>query len=180
MIQAGDILLSQPFMEDPYFKRTAVLVCEHSDDGTVGFILNKPVDTLIDDLIPDFPDFEDTVFYGGPVGADTLHFIHTLGDRLEGALEVVPGVFWGGNYEQLKELISMGLVQPEDINFYIGYSGWSPGQLLDEYSAEHWLSHRASRSLIFEKDHSELWHTILKEKGDTFHIISELSDQLSN
>jgi len=121
----GQILLSQPFMDDPYFKKTTVFLCEHNPEGTVGLILNRPVDTLIDELVPGFPDFEDTVFYGGPVGADTLHYIHRIGERLTGSVEVTPGIYWGGDFDQLQPMISDGMVKPADINFYVGYSGWS-------------------------------------------------------
>ena len=67
MLKSGQVLIAEPFMVDPYFKRSVVLLCEHHNEGTVGFILNKNIDMKINDLMSDFPEFEADVFYGGPV-----------------------------------------------------------------------------------------------------------------
>ena len=99
-------------MLDPYFRRSVVLLCEHHEEGTIGFILNKNIDMGINDLMADFPKFEAEIFYGGPVQTDTLHYVHDLGEMLEDSVKIAEGVWWGGDFEQLKFLISQQLIQP--------------------------------------------------------------------
>ena len=73
-VASGKVLLAEPFMLDPNFKRSAVLLCEHSEEGSVGFIMNKPLNMRIDELIDGFPEFDSEVFFGGPVQTDTIHY----------------------------------------------------------------------------------------------------------
>ncbi|HSR18184.1 MAG TPA: YqgE/AlgH family protein, partial [Ignavibacteriaceae bacterium] len=101
----GSLLISEPFLLDSYFKRSVVLIGEHDEHGTIGFILNKPTDVKINDAVEDFPYFDAPLYFGGPVDTDSLFYIHTIGTKLEGAKEIVKGVFWGGDYNQLKFLI---------------------------------------------------------------------------
>jgi putative transcriptional regulator len=98
----GTVLLAEPFMLDPNFKRSAILLCEHNKEGSVGFIMNKPLDMRIDELIEGFPEFESEVLFGGPVQTDTIHYIHNIGELLEGSRQVTDGVYWGGDFEKLK------------------------------------------------------------------------------
>ena len=80
----GKLLLAEPFMQDGNFKRSVVLLCDHTAiEGTVGFILNKPIDMNIEELVGDFPEFESQVYYGGPVANDTLHYVHDVGEILD-------------------------------------------------------------------------------------------------
>ena len=116
-VQSGKVLLAEPFMLDPNFKRSAVLLCEHSDEGSVGFIMNKPLNMRIDELIEDFPSFGGEVYFGGPVQTDTIHYVHNLGELLDDSLPVSPGVYWGGDFEKLKFLITSNLVSEENIRF---------------------------------------------------------------
>src|SRR5690606_33036284 len=117
-------------MLDNNFKRSAVLVCDYvKAEGTVGFILNKPLDMRVDDLVADFPEFDAEVFFGGPVQTDTIHYLHNVGELLDESTKIVDGVYWGGDFDKLKFLISQGLIEPKNIRFFVGYSGWSEGQL---------------------------------------------------
>src|SRR5687768_9313951 len=118
----GDLLISEPFFSDPFFKRSVVLLIEHSEQGSLGFIINKPIDIKLNDALDDFPEFDAKVFFGGPVKRDNLYYIHTLGNKLEGSFEVAPGLFWGGDFEMLKELIRRHEITPDQIRFYVGYS----------------------------------------------------------
>src|SRR3954464_13038426 len=103
--EVGRILISEPFLLVSYFKRAVILLGEHSEEGTVGFILNKPTDLKLNDALEDFPPFDAQLYFGGPVQTDTIHFLHTLGPKLEGCKEILPGIFWGGDLETLKLLI---------------------------------------------------------------------------
>lgn len=170
-IETGHFLLSEPFMDDPNFKRSVVLLCEHRDEGTLGFIVNKCLNMKLAEALPELGEFEAPLYFGGPVETDTLHFLHTLGDRLEGAVQVAPGLWWGGNFETLSILIKSGEILPEDIRFYLGYSGWSPGQLAEELDAKAWIAHAGNPTYVFAEC-DELWRTILHEKGGRFRVMS--------
>ena len=90
-------------------------------------MLNKPLDLKLNTAVQDFPDFDARLYLGGPVQTDTLHFLHTRGDVIKGGTEVIPGVFWGGDFEQLKFLADTKQIAPEEVKFFLGYSGWETG-----------------------------------------------------
>ncbi|MBU6343168.1 MAG: YqgE/AlgH family protein, partial [Bacteroidetes bacterium] len=150
IIKTGQALLAEPFMLDPYFKRAVVLLCEHHDQGSVGFVLNKSIDMKVNDLMQDFPAFEAGVFYGGPVQTDTLHYVHNVGDLLEDSVKVTNGVWWGGNFDKLKFLINMSMITPENIRFFVGYAGWSGGQLEDEMESGSWVTANMDSNYLFK------------------------------
>src|SRR5690606_16325723 len=82
--EKGDLMISEPFLPDPNFERTVILVCEHNDQGSFGFVLNKPSLLKLQDVMEDIDGFDALIYIGGPVQQDTLHFLHRIGDRLEG------------------------------------------------------------------------------------------------
>lgn len=175
-IKAGSILIAEPFMDEGPFKRAVILVCEHRDDGTVGFILNKTIDMQIDSLVANFPEFESEVYYGGPVATDTIHYIHNVGDLLDDSNEVARGVYWGGDFEKLKFLVNSKLVFPENIKFFIGYSGWSGGQLQDELDSGTWITDEMYANYAFKDDKNTLWSNVLNNKGDRYTVIAQMPD----
>lgn len=168
------MLLAEPFMADPHFKRAAILICDHHSDGSLGFILNKTVGMKIGDLITDFPEFDADVHFGGPVQTDTVHYLHRKGDLLEGSVEVVPGIYWGGNYEQLKLNIEGGLIEPADVKFYVGYTGWSEGQLAEELEYLSWMTSEVDRNYVFKEHDDTLWKEALEHAGDSYSVIAQM------
>src|SRR5919107_2126984 len=122
---AGVLLIADPFLKDPNFMRTVVLLTEHQAEGTVGFVLNRQYENTLDELIPEIEGFPVPVYYGGPVQMNTIHFLHTRPEVVPGGVEIMPGVFWGGNFDTVMELLKLGAIAPTDIRFFIGYSGWS-------------------------------------------------------
>ena len=179
LIKSGQVLIAVPFMHDPYFKRTVVLLCEHHKEGTVGFILNKNIDMKINDLMSDFPDFEADVFYGGPVQTDTLHYVHNQGDILDESVKIADGVWWGGDFEKLKVLISQELIKPADIRFFVGYTGWSSGQLKDEVKTGDWVPGEMNANYIFKFKPTRLWKHIMYNKGNTYEVLSDMPEHIS-
>jgi len=117
-IKTGIILLAEPFMMDPNFRRTALLLCEHSAHGSLGFVMNRPTNSRIDELMDDFPEFDCPVFWGGPVQTDTLHYLHLAGELLADCIQVADGVYWGGAFEELKFLVRSGLILPDQIPLF--------------------------------------------------------------
>ncbi|HPQ22220.1 MAG TPA: YqgE/AlgH family protein, partial [Saprospiraceae bacterium] len=123
---AGKLLVAEPFMMDSVFKRTVLLLCEHDQKlGSIGYILNKPLEVKLKNLIPELSDFNVPVHYGGPVATDTLHYVHTKGDVLDNSVDLGDGVYWGGDFSKLVFLIENKIITRKDIKFFLGYSGWS-------------------------------------------------------
>ena len=135
----GKILISEPFLNDPNFKRTIILLSEHNQEGSVGFVLNKPTEYKLNQVIDDFPEFDAEVYYGGPVQLNTLQFIYRGENIIENSLEILPGLYWGGSFDILKTLIESNSVKPEDFRFFFGYSGWGEEQLDDEMERNSWI-----------------------------------------
>lgn len=179
LIKTGQVLIAEPFMLDPYFRRSVVLLCAHDEeDGSIGFILNKGIAMTINDLVADFPTFEGEVFYGGPVQTDTLHYIHSAGELLDDSVPLCPGVWWGGDFEQLKFLISSGLLEPNHIRFFVGYSGWSSGQLDEEMSTGSWVTGEMHPNYAFKTSPRRLWSQAMHNKGDLFEVIADMPEQM--
>jgi len=173
----GKMLVSEPFMMDGNFKRSVVIICDYTkEDGTIGFILNKPIDLELSELVNEFPEIESKVYFGGPVANDTLHYIHNVGDILDNSVEISKGVYWGGDFDKLKFLITNELIKPHNIKFFIGYSGWSPGQLADEMEIGSWVVADIDPNYIFKISSNQLWEEILKNKGDTYSVISQVPE----
>lgn len=178
-VKNGQILIAEPFMWDSNFKRSVILLCDHNEEGSLGFILNKPLDMRIDELIADFPEFEAPVSFGGPVQTDTVHYIHSVGDLLEGSAKISPGVYWGGDFEKLKVLIRSQLILPKDIRFFVGYSGWSEGQLKEELTEGSWVISEMHANYVFRSNPDELWTEAMTHKGDAFTVIAQMPDYIN-
>ncbi|CAL2077843.1 YqgE/AlgH family protein [Tenacibaculum sp. 190524A02b] len=166
----GRLLIAEPsILNDNSFKRTIILLTEHSDQSSVGFILNRPLQYTLKDLIPDLEcDFK--VYQGGPVEQDNLYFIHKVPDLLPNSIEVSNGIYWGGNFECLKDLLINKTIKPSDIRFFLGYSGWDSEQLESEVDTNSWfISQNKYRNILNINDES-FWKKLLLEKGGEYKI----------
>jgi putative transcriptional regulator len=166
--EKGKILISEPFLLDYYFKRSVVLLAEHNDQGTFGLILNKPVDIRFNDVFPDYPEFEAGIFIGGPVQTESIFFIHTLGDLVEDSIEILDGLYWGGNINIIKEMIAQEQVRPDQVKFFAGYSGWVMKQLDGELSRNSWVVSQIRMEQIMQEDTTNLWSKLLTGMGGDF------------
>src|ERR1700757_4931760 len=101
MVNKGSLLISEPYLGDPNFERTVILICENNDSGTVGFVLNKPSILTLDSVLFDIQDFKEMLYVGGPVSQDSLHFIYRNNQQVEDSVEIGENLYWGGNFEQL-------------------------------------------------------------------------------
>lgn len=177
--EKGKLLISEPFLLDPNFKRTIILLSEHTEQGSIGFILNKPTDLKLNMVVDDFPEFDSTVHFGGPVQINTLQFIHRAGDILEGSIEISDGLYWGGSFEILKLLVETNQVEPKDFRFFIGYSGWGEDQLNNEMKTNSWLVSSATIDNIFSDEPEKLWTDVLKSMGKKFAILASFPENPS-
>jgi putative transcriptional regulator len=138
-LDKGKLLLSDPFLLDPYFRKTAILLTHYAEDGAVGFIINKKTNFLLSEMIQEEIFFDTEVYYGGPVENNNLYYLHTLGDLIPESIEVAPGIFWSGNFEELISYTNIHGYDKEKLRFFVGYSGWASGQLEDEIRSKSWL-----------------------------------------
>jgi putative transcriptional regulator len=168
---AGILLIADPFLKDPNFLRTVVFLCEHKEEGSFGFVLNRPFTNTIDELIPELQDHKLPVFYGGPVQQDTIHFLHQYPEDIPGGQEILKGVYWGGDFDKMVELLRSNSLDPARIRFYIGYSGWGSGQLDDELKEKSWLTVKATRKLVFHRNFEEIWKESLKLLGGDYEMM---------
>ena len=167
----GILLIADPFLKDPNFMRTVVFLCEHQDEGSFGFVLNRNYDYTLDELVNGLDDLKLPVFYGGPVQMDTIHFLHQYPEKIPGGYEISEGVFWGGDFDIAIQMIRNGEVNLQRIRFYIGYSGWGTGQLNDELKEKSWLTVKANRKIIFHKETEEIWKESLKLLGGDYEMM---------
>jgi putative transcriptional regulator len=167
----GILLIADPFLKDPNFLRTVVFLCEHKEEGSFGFVLNRKYENTLDELIPGLEDMKLPVFYGGPVQMDTIHFLHQYPHEIPGGEEVMKGVYWGGDFETVVAMLKNGTVDPAMIRFYIGYSGWSDGQLNTELEEKSWLTVAGTRKLIFHHNYQEIWKESLKQLGGDYEMM---------
>ncbi len=171
--EKGDFLLSEPFLNDPNFERTVILVCEHNDEGTFGLVMNKLSDLQLNDVLEEEVTFPAYLNIGGPVEQNTLHFVHRLGQTIDGSIQLNGDLYWSGDFEQVKFLMNSGLVAAEDIQFYLGYSGWASGQLRGEMDSSSWFVRKgATAKEIFDLESDILWKSILREMGGKYKVFS--------
>lgn len=164
----GQLLLAEPFMLDDNFRRTAVLLCDHGEEnGTVGIILNKPINLRMNDVMEGFPEYNGRIFLGGPVQTDSLMFLHTNGG-VEGCKKLNNNLFWGGKFEHIKTLVNTGVLNETNIRFYLGYAGWSSEQLAEELKDNSWIIAPAKSSHVFECIEETLWHDVLTSLGGVY------------
>jgi len=155
---------------DNYFKRSIVLITEHNDEGTVGFVLNKPINMKVNEIMSDFPVINSTVSLGGPVQTNTLHYIHTLGDIIPGSIKVIDNIYWGGEFGVIKRLLESGSLNNENIRFFLGYSGWQASQLDDELNDNAWVVAEIQPDEIMMPMNKVFWNKALNRLGKKFQM----------
>ena len=166
-------MISEPFLADPNFSRTVVLLCEHNEEGSFGFVINKPAEVKLNELLEDAGTRNDDIYVGGPVQQNTLQFIHRNDDLIEGGVEVLNGLFWGGNFEQMLAMMDSNVLSHDDIKFFVGYSGWGAGQLKGELEMNSWIiSRNVDTEQIFNSDVDSLWKEVLNMMGGKFKIVA--------
>ena len=167
----GILLIADPFLKDPHFMRTVIFICEHQEDGSFGFVLNKQFEQTLDELMMGFEGFPIPIYYGGPVQMDTIHFLHQYPEQVPGGHEVVKGIYWGGDFEKLSEMVKNHKVDFNKVRFFIGYSGWSNGQLSNELKEKTWLTVASTRDLIFHQQPDNIWKDSLKHLGGDYELM---------
>jgi len=176
-LRDGSLLISQPFLGDPNFERTVVLLCQHSDEeGSFGLVLNRDANLRLGDVL-ELPGGDASpaaglpLGLGGPVQPDTLHYLHHRAD-IPHAVHLGQDVYWGGDFGVLLGLLLSGELGAPDVRLYVGYSGWTEGQLAAEVKENVWIVHPNAAGKVFTLDNDAFWRAILREKGGRFRVLS--------
>lgn len=169
-ITKGSVLLSEPFMQDPNFERTAVLIVEHSAEGSVGFVLNRPSGVGVKEVVNDL-DLNRDLNIGGPVDRDNLFYVHRI-YNLEGAVPIADGYYWGGDFEDLRKRNDYGILEDEEIRFYAGYSGWGHEQLQEELNRRSWIVAHPPLQRLYAHSAEQLWAELLRQMGGRFKVVA--------
>ena len=164
----GTILIAQPFLNEDYFQRSVILLAEHNAEGTFGLVINKPLDVKLNDILPQFPDFTAGVYVGGPVQTESVFFIHSAGEKIPQSMPILDDLVWGGDIGVVEDLIHRGELAPEQIRFFLGYSGWSPQQLEQEIAQHTWVVSRAGASVLLNAAPSQLWQKMVRRLGPEY------------
>ncbi len=166
----GRVLIAEPFLNDTYFKRSVVFITEHNDEGSVGFVLNKPIELKVQDVIQNFPFIDAGISIGGPVNTNTLHYIHTLGNLIPESIKVLDNIYWGGDFETVKDYISEGVIGKEQIRFFLGYSGWGAQQLENELQENAWLVAEINSEMIMKGEEVGFWNKIHEKMDSKYQV----------
>lgn len=170
-IEKGTLLVAEPSLGmDMVFGRAVILISEYNNTGTVGFVINKPLTYTVNDLVPDIEcNFE--VYNGGPVEQNNLYFLHTLPHLISNSIEISNGIYWGGDFEEVKQLFLTQEITKSQIRFFLGYSGWSKNQLEEEIENNSWLVfENFHKNKIFEIPASEIWKNKIAKMGGEYLI----------
>ncbi|HPE99982.1 MAG TPA: YqgE/AlgH family protein [Bacteroidales bacterium] len=170
----GRVLISEPLLQDFYFRRSAVLLVDHGNDGSFGVIINKPIKTNISEIMPDLGDFDAPLYIGGPVDPKSIFFIHSHGDIIEGSEHIGDNLFWGGRITSVVDNILAGNISPDTIRFFLGYSGWDANQLEEELKKNAWAVTVPKLNELIQMKPELVWSGLVKELGDEYHFWTHL------
>lgn len=166
----GDVLISEPFMNDFYFRRSVILLIDHNEEGSLGVIFNKRLTIPFNEIVQGFPEFNADVYLGGPVETDRIFFIHTVGEMIPDSHLISNGLYWSGNINVLKSMIKMDLIKPHEVRFYVGYAGWDGGQLRNELKANTWVVGRFTAKQLLRTMPGKMWSDFVKQIGKRYTL----------
>ena len=167
----GKLLISPKIiMDDIFFNKSIVLVVDNKDSGSIGFIINKKLKYSLKDFI-DGSKISFPIYLGGPVEQDNLFFIHNCNDLIPNGKLINEDLFWGGDFKKAISLINDNKINKKNICFYLGYTGWSAGQLEVEMKNNLWvLKENYSKSNIIKKKKKSMWKNYMISLGGDYLI----------
>jgi putative transcriptional regulator len=174
--EKGKILISEPFLPDTFFNRSIVYLTDHTPQGSVGFILNKKLDLKISSAIEGFDNWDEILSMGGPVAPDTLHYLHNLGNLIPNSIPIEGDVNWGGDIDTVRELIKSGKIDKSQIRFFLGYSGWSAGQLERELKENSWVIAKVDSKIVLNSRGDDIWKKVLRSFKNKYRMWADFPD----
>ena len=178
--EKGNLLIAEPaIIGDVSFNRSVVLLANHNEEGSVGFILNKPLTFTLNELIPEI-EIEMLIYKGGPVEQDNLYFLHKVPHLIPDSIEISSGIYWGGDFDTVVDLITSKKITAEEIRFFLGYSGWDSDQLDNELNANAWIvAENIYDKEIINKCFPEFWKEKMIELGGDYLLWSNAPENPS-
>lgn len=172
-VQRGSLLISYPFLEDDYFYRSVVCMIEHNEEGSFGLIINKKMPHKIGDAVPLLAHLDNHIYMGGPVDTQSLFFLHPYKD-LKDTMMVAEGLYMNGDILELKDMIELDFANGSDIRFYLGYAGWSIGQLQGEIDEKSWLIGQPNPSIVYDESPDDvIWRKAVEQLGDEYKDLAK-------
>ncbi|MBC8266429.1 MAG: YqgE/AlgH family protein [Flavobacteriales bacterium] len=173
--QKGRLLISAPSMEDSNFFRSVILIAVHNEHESVGFVLNQPTKIKVHHLIENFPKSNFPIYIGGPVERNSLHYIHTIGEKIDGAQEIIDGLYWGGDFKIVNKMVENNEINNSNIRFFAGYSGWNENQLITEARENSWVIVPSNKECCMQlSSNKELWSSFIKKMDIKYAIWTNL------
>jgi putative transcriptional regulator len=169
-IKIGSILISEPMLDDYYFRRSVILILDYNDKGAMGVVLNKPIFIDINEVIADLSSKPFPLFSGGPVEIDRVFFLHQLNNVISESEMIFDGLFWSGKQEDIAIYFGTKDFDESKIKAFIGYSGWESGQLEKEISEGRWVIAEGSPNIVFNENYTTLWNDMVKSLGEDYHV----------
>jgi putative transcriptional regulator len=170
----GMLLLAGPVLKDPNFDRTVVYITEHTEDGAMGLILNRPSETTVAEAVPDLAwvaGADETVYVGGPVAPNGVIVLAEWSDPAQAVVLVEDDLgFVPGDAED-EGALAAAIVRAR---VYAGHAGWGPGQLEEELAEEAWIVEAPRREELFTDDADALWPAVLRRMGREFALLSTM------
>lgn len=175
--EKGRFLLAEPFLQEQHFHRSVVFLCDHNEEGSFGFVLNKYLEVNPTELIEKIPEKSLQISVGGPVDDSSLFYLHSSGDLIENAIPITDKIFLGGSFDSVRELLNTGVLTENQISFYLGYSGWTAKQLEGEIKEKSWLvaESKHPEKYLFGQD-KDMWKNLMAEQGGRHEIMSKFPD----
>ena len=170
--EKGTLLIAEPTLTgDVSFNRSVVLLAEHNRDGSIGFILNKPSEYYINEFVIEIKaPFK--IYNGGPVEQNNLYFIHKVPHLIKKSIEISNGIYWGGDFDKIADLINDKIITDKDIRFFLGYSGWDSLQLNNELSLKSWAVIRNKyKSDIIQKPYHSLGKKNARARRRLYYLV---------
>lgn len=169
--QRGSLLVAEPFLADQYFIHAVITLIDYAEGvSAMGLVMNRISGFTLGQLVGGIDDKVDIpVFYGGPISHDCLFYMHRLGALISGASEIAPGLWIGGDYNQVMEYVKDGYPTDDLLRFFVGYSGWEPNQLEKEIETHTWAvtSQLAASQMLTDSD-DVYWHKVVRSMGPEY------------
>ena len=179
--EVSRVLVAAPWLKDPNFARTVILLCAHGEEGTLGLVLNRPLEvTLAQGLASDIAPARAaaTLYAGGPVASSSLFALHDVARLAEASEAMLEGVRFMAGSDALLALLRETPGQDEMLRLFAGCAGWSPGQLDHEVAENAWILAPGARDVVFDRHPETLWRRVLRSLGPYTAFLATMPEDL--
>jgi putative transcriptional regulator len=171
----GKLLIASPKIVDPNFRRVVVYMAEHTDEGAMGVVLNRPAETTVGEAVPDLAwlatDDADSVWVGGPVSPSSVIVLAEFDDPSEAALLVEEDLGFVPAEVEDRDAFAASVRRAR---IFAGHAGWGPGQLEFELEEDSWIIEPAQRADVFTAQPDALWSQVLRRKGSEYMLLATM------